>query len=174
MRTQELAPRRFPPSHRRGLDAVVFQDALHRIRSDRVPEVGQSSLDSVVTPARICRRHANNQLFDFRRDRRTSRLTARVRPFPRDELPVPSKDRVRSDQSRHFLKQFPAKLLALRREPAALVIAEVEPRTELLFQNAVFLLEEFKDFLLLLVQPARQEGDQEELRRDECAHCKAS
>ncbi len=87
---------------------------------------------------------------------------------------MPSKDRVRSDQSCHFLKQFPAKLLALRREPAALVITEVEPRTGLLFQNAVFLLEEFKDFLLLLVQPARQEGDQEELRRDECAHCKAS
>ena len=59
------------------------------------------------------------------------------------------------------------------REPAAWVIAEEEPRTELLFQNAVFLLEEFKDCLLLLVQPAGQEGDQEELRRDECAHCKA-
>jgi len=33
----------------------------------------------------------------------------------------------------------------------AWVIAEVEPRTELLFQDAVFLLEEFKDFLLLWV-----------------------
>lgn len=33
-------------------------------------------------------------------------------------------------------------------------------------QSCHFLLEEFKDFLLLWVQPARQEGDQEELRRE--------
>ena len=59
-----------------------------------------------------------------------------------------------------------------RREPTPLLIGKAEAPTQLLLQDAVLLLEVVEDSLLLLVQPARQQRDEEDLRRHACAHPK--
>ena len=172
MSPKKLGPRRLSSAKRCRLDAMVFQNPLHRVRRDLVAEIGQSSLDSIVSPTRIRFRHANDQFFDLGRDGRTSRFTARVRPLPRDELTVPAKDCIRSDQSRHFLQQFPAELLSLGRKAAALLVVQVERASQLLAENAVLLLKVFKDLLLLPVEPTCQEADKEDMWRDEQVHRK--
>ena len=147
-------------------------------RGDKTPydilvaEVGQSSLDSVVAPRRVRLGHAKYQFLDRRLDGRTSRFVARIRPLPRDELTVPAKDGIRSDQSRHFVEQFPAKLLSLGRQAAALLVAQVERAAQLLAENAVLFLKVFKDLLLFPVEPTRQEADKEDMWRDEQVHGK--
>jgi len=55
---KKLRPRRLSPAKRCRLDSVILQDPLHRVRSDLVAEVGQSSLDSVVAPRRVRLGHA--------------------------------------------------------------------------------------------------------------------
>ena len=73
---------------------------------------------------------------------------------------MPAKDGIRSDQSRHFVEQFPAKLLSLGRQATALLVAQVERAAQLLAENAVLLLKVFKNLLLFPVDPTRQETDQ--------------
>ena len=85
---------------------------------------------------------------------------------------MPAKDCIRSDQSRHFLQQFPAKLLSLGREAAALLVVQVERAAQLLAENAVLLLQLVEDLLLLPVEPTRQEADKENMWRDEQVHRK--
>ena len=121
---KKLRPCRPSPAKRCRFDTVLFQDPLHRVRRDLVAQVGHSSLDSSVAPRRARLGHAHDQLLDFRRDGRTPRLTTRVRPFPRDELTMPSEDRIRGDQSCHFREEFPSKLFPLGREPSTLLVAQ--------------------------------------------------
>ena len=92
--------------------------------------------------------------------------------MPRDELTVPSEERIRGDQSCHFPEEFPSKLFPLGRKPSTLLVAQAQPLTELRLQNTVLLLQILKDLLLLLVQPTGQERDQEDLWRDKWAHRK--
>ena len=158
---KKLCPRRLSSAKRCRLDTMIRQDPLHRVGRDLVAEVGYSSLVSSVAPRRVRLGHAKHQFLDLRRDGWTPRSAARVGPFPRYELSVPSEDRIRSDQSRHFLKQFPAKLLPLGREPTPLLIGKAEASTQLLLQDAVLLLEVVEDSLLLLgstCPPAARRG----------------
>ena len=104
MTPKKLHPRRLSPAKRCRLDTVILQNPLHRVRRALVAEVGQSSLDSIVAPRRVRLGHAKDQFLDLRRDGRTSCFAAKIRPLPRDELTVPAKDCIRSDQSRQFLE----------------------------------------------------------------------
>jgi hypothetical protein len=53
-----------------------------------------------VAPARVLGRHPHDQAADLRDHSGPSRPTFRVGPFPDDELPVPSTNRVRRDDRR--------------------------------------------------------------------------
>ena len=53
-----------------------------------------------------------------------------------------------------------------------MLIGKAEAPTQLLLQDAVLLLEVVEDSLLLPIQPTRQQGDEEDLKRHACAHRK--
>jgi hypothetical protein len=58
-----------------------------------MPDVLERPLDSGVTPRRILFSHPHDQLPDFEEDATPARLS-RVRPLPRDHLPMPSQERI--------------------------------------------------------------------------------
>jgi hypothetical protein len=152
--TKKLGPRRLATALGSWLDAVLLQDPLYGIRSDGVPEVGESALDSVVPPTPIFPCCAHHELFNFPRYGWTPGVAPRIGPFASDELAVPAKNGVRSDDRRDPLEQLPAKHLPLGGKSTALVIAQAETPTQLLLQNPVLLLEVLKDLLLFSIEPA--------------------
>ena len=73
---------------------------------------------------------------------------------------MPSENRVRGDDGRDFAEQATADLLALRSEPAALII--VEPKTagtDLLPQDPILFAQVVEDLLLFAVQPSGEAGE---------------
>ena len=74
---KKLRLRRLSSAKRCWLDAMILQDPLHGVRRDLVAEVGDSPLDSIISPMPIRFGHANDQFFDLGRDGRTSRFTER-------------------------------------------------------------------------------------------------
>ena len=69
-------------------------------------QILQRALDARVAPARILGRHPHDQAANLREHVGPSGAALRVRPFPRDELPVPAENRVGRDNRRN-LRQKP-------------------------------------------------------------------
>ena len=87
-------------SKRRRIDSVLNQDLLDRVSTNLESQVVECSLDPGVAPPRIVASQLDDQVFDFRglpRAPRSVLLAAVV--LLRDELPVPSKQRIRCDES---------------------------------------------------------------------------
>ena len=100
MGLEKRLPSSLPPPFRGGLDAVSLEDVADRLIGDLVAEIGQGTLDAVVSPVRILLGHTKNKLFDFIRDSRSSWFLFApigVVPFLRHQLTMPTENRVRSD-----------------------------------------------------------------------------
>jgi len=70
---------------------------------------------------------------------------------------MPGQDRVRGDERGNFIQQLTAQGLALRSQPAALIIGKPQALVpELLSEDTILLLEILDRSLLVLVDPARQ------------------
>ena len=83
-------------------------------------------------------------------------------PFLSNQLPVPTKDGVGSDERRNFSKDPSSNGLAANCKPATLIVGQPESSaSELLFQDAVFFSEEFDDCVLLATNPASQGGNED-------------
>ena len=81
-------------------------------------QIGQRSLNAVVSPSRIFIGKPEDELRYVISDWRPSRLilsTVAVIPFRSNEPPVLAENRVGSDNGRQFHQRFPAKRLALYR-----------------------------------------------------------
>src|SRR5262249_5437286 len=85
----------------------------------------------------------------------------------RDELAVPTQDRIGGHQAAELIQHAATERFALRCEPAALGVGDGQaPAAGLLPQNAVRLLEKLDDLELAAVHPARKYEQQELERRD--------
>jgi len=72
---------------------------------------------------------------------------------------VPAQDRVRGDDRAQVLEHRPTEGLATDRRATALVVGEEDPlAAELLAEDAVLLAEVLDGFLLLLAEPAGEDG----------------
>ena len=71
-------------------------------------QILQRALDARVAPARILGRHPHDEAANLREHAGPSRTTLRVRPFPGDELPVPSKNRVGCEKAAEARRIAPA------------------------------------------------------------------
>ncbi len=86
-------------------------------------------------------------------------------PLLGNELPVPAKDGVGSDERSNFGEGLSADGLAADSKTATLIIGQPEwPATELLPEDSVLLSEVFDDCVLMAADPAGQGGN-EDLRR---------
>ncbi len=83
--------------------------------------------------------------------------SSRVSPLLGDELPMPTKDGVGSNQRSNFGQHASPDGLAAHSEPATLIIGQPESSsTELLFEDEVLLSEILDDRILLTADPAGQ------------------
>lgn len=69
-------------------------------------EILQRALDARVAPAWVVGRDSHHEAANLRQRGGPSGAAPRVRPFSRDELPVPAQNGVRRDNRRH-LRQHP-------------------------------------------------------------------
>ena len=151
---------------------MPFQDILDRVRCNDVTEIGERTLDSIVTPGSILPRHAEYQIGDLLRDRRSTGPLPGIGPLLRDELPVPSEQRIGRHQRLQFIKCPAPQHLGLHGQAYPLCVGEPKPLSfELLLEDTVLFDEIINDHLLLAVKPAGQ-GDYQEMKwLYDVAHC---
>lgn len=86
-------------------------------------------------------RHADRQFADLAHDARPTHSTMRIRPLGRDEPAVPAENRFRCHDRRDLPQGLAAQRLALRGQPAALILGEAQAlpaRLELLLEDFEF------------------------------------
>ena len=79
-----------------------LQDARNRGSRHAMANVLQRSLNTGVAPFRIFRCHPNHEAPNFSEHPRPPWSPAYVRPFPRNQFAMPSKNRLRRDERRHL------------------------------------------------------------------------
>ena len=118
-------------------------------------------LDARVAPACILSGHSDGQVGDNFHHPSSTRGSSLVGPFLGDELSVPTKDGVGSDERSDFGKGAAADSFAAHGEPSALSVGQTESlATELLLEDSVLLSEIVDDRVLLAGDPASQGGDE--------------
>jgi len=111
MRGQVRRTRR--QSHR--LNSVGFQNVRNRRNRDCVPEILERTLDASVTPARIFPGRLQSQAHGLLRNRGPSYVLpppAEV-PMPRNKLPMPTQDRIWSNDAASCSSIFLPRILPL-------------------------------------------------------------
>src|SRR5215467_10694361 len=142
---------------------MVLEDRLDRVAGDFVAEALQRAADSRVAPSRVLVRHADHEGGDLRLGAgATGDSLPRAGVFRGDEPAIPTEDRVRGDDARDVPKATPTERLSLHRQAAPLVVSEPETTaTALRAQDAVLLAQVVDDRLLLTVDPAREQKEEE-------------
>ena len=157
---------------RRRLDAVILEDRFDRVAGHVVPETLEPTADPRIAPGRVLLCHADRQPGKVRlgaRAARASRVRAVV--FLRHERPISPQDCVRRDDADDARKATPAENLAFHRQAAPLVVGETEaPRSVRRAQDSVLFEQVVNDCLLLPVDPAGKEQDDERERRRQRVH----
>ena len=163
MPAEELLPGRPPLALRSGLDPVLFQNAGDGASADMVIEVGERTLDPGIAPRAVLRRHPDDALANHRGDRWPSRTAALVAVvLPSDQRPMPREQGVRRHDGPHLLQHASTECVGFRGQADSLIVGEPEPpRSELLTENAILLLQIVDDVALLLVDPAGQRDQKE-------------
>ena len=158
MRAEELLPGRSSLALRSGLDPVLFQNVGDSASADVVIQVGERTLNPCIAPRAVLRRHANDPLANLRGDRWPPRAAAEVAVvLPSDQRPMPREQGVRRHDGPHFLQRASTERVGFRGKADTLIVGEPEPpRSELLAQDAILLLQVVDDVALLLVDPAGQ------------------
>mgnify|MGYP000653408160 CR=1 FL=1 len=141
--------------------------------ADVVPNVCQSALDLVVPPRRILTREAKDKVDDLLQHRRSANgsLPLTVVPFLRDQLAVPSQDRVWRDNGRPLSEQLPAQILPLDCQHSPLVISQSEALLpQLLPQDGILGQQVLQELPLFLVQPTGERHHEEVEGGQICFH----
>ena len=101
-------------------------------------DVFQRALDPRVPPRRILLRHPHDEPPNLQQDTATTAPSG-VGPLPRDELPMPSHDRVRCDDARDLMQGLPTQPMPTDRQLASIVIGEPEAlATQLASKDPIF------------------------------------
>src|SRR5512133_878934 len=98
MRFDERGPTRTAPTFPRGFDSAFLEDGLDRVASEVMPQVEECASGSRVSPGRVLLCHANDKRPDVRFRSLPSRAAfLRTIVLGRDQVPVPTQQRVRGD-----------------------------------------------------------------------------
>ena len=172
MRFEELLPGRPPLTLRGRLDPVLPEDVGDGPSPDAVIQIRERALNPRVAPVAVLGRHPHHQLPNLRHDRRPSRTAPLVAVvLPSDQVPMPGQQRGgghdRNDVVDHPPRQFPC----LGGQTNALIVREAQPpRSELLPEHTVLLLEVVDHIALLLMDPAGHRHKQTSQRMRQRRH----
>ena len=161
---EKRGPRRLSFPVRSRLNSVLLEDVADGRVRNGVADVGECPLDPVKSPRWVFLGKAKNQVDDHLADAWATDVlsfVARV-PLLGDEQAMPSQDRIRREQRADFLETFATEDLALDCQTTPLVVGEQDAfLAQLLFQHLVFGPQVLDHLLLLLVDPARENDEQE-------------
>src|SRR5215510_12542363 len=130
-----------------------------------MPQVLQRALEPPIAPARIVIRHSDDKLPDVPKDTTTARACG-VRPFPHNELPMPSQQCVRRDDRGDLAQGRMAHAMRQAGPPPAVVIGEPHATSvELPSQKTVLCDQIRKGRPLEALQPAGQHHQHDLERR---------
>jgi len=114
-----------------------------------------SPLNARVDPARILCPHPHDQTPNLGEHSRSAWSPPGVRPFPRNQFPMPSKNRVRRDERRHLSEDSASEPLPEHRKTPTLLIVQLQPPSgQLCFQRAILLAKERDHIALLPLEPS--------------------
>ena len=137
----------------------AWSDPGDRRSTDSMSEVLERTPDPGVSPPGILSGHPNRQLLDDLHDPASPWAAAFVGPLLGNELPVPTKDGVGSDERGNLGEGASPDNFAPDRKPPTLSIGQAKSSaTELLPENSVLLAEVLDDRILLTGDPASQRG----------------
>jgi hypothetical protein len=124
-----------------------------------MPDILESALNSRVALSGILVRHPNDQAANLGEDTVPARALVRVRPLPHDELPMPPQDCVRCDDARDLTQYPPTQPMPSDRQPASIVIGELEPlSTQLASKDPIFFHQIRDRLAFLAIHPTSQDG----------------
>jgi hypothetical protein len=104
-----------------------------------MPDILKGALDPRVASGRVVFRQPNDQPASLGEYTVTAGALVRIRPLPHDELPMPPQDRVRCDDARDLTQDPPTQPIPKDRQPASIVIGELEPLpTQLASEDPIF------------------------------------
>jgi len=124
MRPQENLPRCRAFRHRR--NPLRLQNPSDRGSPDAMADILQCTEDPSVAPGGILLSHAHHQAPDLREHASTARGWLRIRPFPRDELSVPTQKRIGGDDRGDLAQALTAHAVRPHGKPAPLVISQLQ------------------------------------------------
>ncbi len=164
MRFQKRLPGGLPLTLRGWLDAMLLQDVPHGRVGEAMAEVGERPLNAVVAPTGILGCQADDEVPELVGNGQSSGLlaTSAIVPFLGDEQAVPAQDGVRRYQRADLGKKLAAKDLGFDSQPSALVVVEEDAMVaELFAEDLVFSAQVVDDLLLLAIDPACEDEEQE-------------
>ena len=172
MSSQARLPGCCPTALRCGRDAVVPEDRFDRVACNVMAETLQPAADACVAPGRVLGRHTDHERGDVRLGARaTGASHLRAVVLLGDEPPIPMEDGVGGHDSGDVCEAAPAEDLAFHGQAAPLVIGEAKPSGTVRGAEDTVLLEQVvNDRLLIPVDPAGEEKQEEGERRRQRAH----
>jgi hypothetical protein len=129
-----------------------------------VAEVFQPAADARVAPGRILGRHAHDERGDIRLGgRATGTPRLRTVVLLGDESPVPPLDRVGCHDASDCRELTTAQDLAFHGETASLVVSEAQSSSRAVHrpEDSIFLEQVVNDRLLVSIDPAREQQQEE-------------
>jgi hypothetical protein len=155
MRAQERLPGRRALWHRR--QPISLEYSRDRRATNPMTDVLESTLDPRVAPPGILFRHPHHEAADFCQHLMAAGPLPCVRPFPRDELSMPSQNRVRGDDRGDLAQDAPSEPVAQDRQPPPIVIHQLEPLpTQLASKDPILFNQIRQGASLLAIQPTSQ------------------
>ena len=157
MRAEKLTPAQLSLPAWCRLNAMFFEQLLNRGAADLVSQAPHDIAETRVAPAWVVAGDGENEVAEFvwlRRSARTTLGAAVV--LGRNELAVPTQDRVWRDDTSETAQSAAPHNLALPGEAPTLRVGEAQAfAAEQFAQHTVLLLQVMNDAFLLAAQPAR-------------------
>jgi len=144
----------------------------NRAARDLAAQIGQRTLDPPVAPIPVLRCHAKEQVLNLipGSGPAGAALFAPI-VFLGDQLPMPSQERLGSDDGGNFMKDATAQLFGLGCQAPTLVVVQTETLVpELLPEHPVLFAEVIDRVALLLTQPSGDRNQQQSKRVEGAAH----
>ena len=163
MRPQKRLPRCWPLRH--GREPVRLQDPRNRGSADTMSKVLQRATDPRVAPGWILFRHPHDEPPDLREHALLTVPTLRMGPFARDEMTMPSENRVGSDDGGDLEQSLTPQSMPAHREPTPFVIVEPQaPPSQLTPKDSILFDQIGQGLLLLTIQAGGQRAKKNPLR----------
>ena len=124
-------------------------------------QIPKRSLHTCIAPARILRRHAENEPANLAMHARSARPPRPRCPLLRDQFAMPAKERVWCHKRRDVAKGSSADLVSQHSQAPTLIVGQLNAAAaQLRLQGPILFAEEVNDSTLLSLEPTHEHHEQ--------------